>query len=208
VLAPTIEVSPGRQRNTVEREDLVVGRGFHPFAVRAANRHAGDGGPRLARFEGLDQSRHRAFAVVQHDRVDGGGGEGGGIRGGCVSADDQRHVRRDTPDAGDELEHVFGLEGMHRCHADEFRTLREVVLDRTAEAKIDQRDVVTAGLERGRDVLHAERLDSEEGTEAEPFVAWNGTEQQYVHESNRQVSTEVLYSRPATRVPSGISCSL
>ena len=39
-----------------------------------------------------------------------------------------------------------------------------------------------AGFERGRDVLHAERLDSEERPEAESFVCRNGAQQQDVHD--------------------------
>ena len=57
----------------------------------------------------------------------------------------------------------------------------QVVLERAAEAQVGERDGVAARFERGRDVLHAERLDAEERAEAEAFVARHGTQQQDVH---------------------------
>ena len=103
-----------------------------------------------------------------------------------MSADDERNVGRRTPDSGDEIQHVLRLERVHRRDADEPGTLLQVVLDRTAEAEIDERDVVPARLERGGDVLHAERLDAEERSETEAFVSGDGTKQQHTHGGNRQ----------------------
>jgi hypothetical protein len=105
-----------------------------------------------------------------------------------VSADDERTSgdarrirRRDRA--------RFRLERVHRRDADEPGTLLQVVLDRTAEAKIDERDVVAARFERGGDVLHAERLDAEEAAETEAFVSRDGTKQQHTHGSTGQINT-------------------
>ena len=40
---------------------------------------------------------------------------------------------------------------------------------------------MTGGLERGRDVLHPERLDSEERTQTKTFVCRDWSEQQDAH---------------------------
>ena len=45
---------------------------------------------------------------------------------------------------------------------------------------------MAARFERGRDVLHAERFDAEERTEAEAFVARDGTQQEDVHDRKRE----------------------
>ena len=146
-------------------------------------------------LEGLDQPRHRSLAVVEHDRVDGGARERRRIGGGRVTADDDRYVGRDSANPSHELQHVVGLERMHRRDADEIRTRIEVVLDRTAETQIDERDLVPARLERGGDVFHAERFDAEERSETEALVSGNGTKQQDSHGRVARV-TQVLYSAP------------
>ena len=85
------------------------------------------------------------------------------------------------------------------------RRRAHLVLERAAEAEIGQRDAVAAGFERRGDVLHAERLDAEEGTEAEPLVAGNGTQQQNIHARRARVTRDAgCY----TAVPAFIVVSL
>ena len=62
------------------------------------------------------------------------------------------------------------------------RLSRSTRVERAAESEVGQRDAVSVPLERRGDVLHAERLDAEERTEAESLVAWNRTKKQDVHE--------------------------
>jgi hypothetical protein len=49
------------------------------------------------------------------------------------------------------------------------------------EAEIGKRDVVPARFERRRDVLHAERLDSEEWTQSKTLVRRYGPKQEDSH---------------------------
>ena len=56
--------------------------------------------------------------------------------------------------------------------------------ERTREAEIGERHAMPARFERGRDVLHAERLDAKERSEAEAFVRRHGPQQQNVHVSS------------------------
>ena len=148
----------------------------HRAVARPRLHEPGNRRRRGAPLERLDRPRHRPLAVVEHDRrrrrrVE----ERRGIRGGGVSADDDRHVGRSAPHARDERQHVVGLERVHAGDADERRAAAlQVVLDRTAEPQIGERDAMPAGFERGGDVFHAERLDAEERTEPEPFVAGTG----------------------------------
>src|SRR5262245_3838701 len=82
--------------------------------------------------------------------------------------------------------HFVGFERMHGGDAHQSRTrLSHVVLERTAEAQVSQGDVVAPGFKRGRDVLHAERLYSEEGAQAETLVSRYWPEQQDVHAERR-----------------------
>ena len=62
------------------------------------------------------------------------------------------------------------------------------MFERRAEAEIGERDAVAARFERGRDVLHAERLDAEERAETEALVARNRTQQQDLHVAERRVN--------------------
>ena len=64
---------------------------------------------------------------------------------------------------------------MHGRDTDEPRAILQVVLDRTAEAKIDKGDIVAARFERGGDVFHAQGFDAEERSETEAFVSRDGT---------------------------------
>ena len=99
-----------------------------------------------------------------------------------MAADDDRHVRREPPDVGRQRQHFVGLEGVHGGDADQRRTdAPHQVFERATEAEIGQRHAVSLHLESRGDVFHAERLDAEERTETESFVAGNRTEQQDVH---------------------------
>ena len=68
------------------------------------------------------------------------------------------------------------------------------MLERAAEPQIDEGHPVAARLERGRDVLHAERLDAEERTEAEALVSRDWSEQQDVHRERPSVTRLRWYS--------------
>ena len=104
-----------------------------------------------------------------------------------MAADDDRHVRREPRTSRASAEHLVGLERVHAGDADERRArASQLLLDGAAEAQIGDRDAVAARLERGGDVLHAERLDAEERTEAEAFVSWDRTQQQDVHGRTRK----------------------
>ena len=70
------------------------------------------------------------------------------------------------------------------------RVCAHLVLERSTEAEVGERDAMAAGLERRGDVLHAERLDAKEGTQAEPLVTRNGTQQQNVHARGARVTRE------------------
>ena len=106
-----------------------------------------------------------------------------------MPADEDERVGRSATHAADEGERVVDLERVHAGDADHARARGpEIVLDGTRETQIAQRDVVAAGFERGADVLHPERFDSEERTEAEAFVAGHGPQQQHVHGRSVRVS--------------------
>jgi hypothetical protein len=99
-----------------------------------------------------------------------------------MPADENEDVRRVSAHAAHERQHVVNLERVHARDADDSRPdRREDALDGPGEAQIAQRDTVAARFERRADVLHAERFDAEEGTEAESLVAWRRTQEQKVH---------------------------
>ena len=100
-----------------------------------------------------------------------------------MAADDDRHLRRQRAHPRRERQHFVGFERVHRGDADQLpgRAARMLLFERATESEVGERDPVAAGLERGGDVFHAERLDAKERTEAEPFVAGNGTQQQHIH---------------------------
>ncbi len=80
-------------------------------------------------------------------------------------------------------QYIVGLERVHGRNADERGTLAvDVVLERPAEAQVGERDIVPVSFERGRDVLHAERFDAEEGAESVPFVPRDRAQQQDLHD--------------------------
>ncbi len=108
-----------------------------------------------------------------------------------MPADDDRHLGRERADLRGKRQHVVGFERVHRGDADERGPGRaHLVLERSTEAEIGQRDAMAAGFERRGDVLHAERLDAKEGTEAEPLVAGNGTQQQHIHARGARVTRD------------------
>ena len=79
------------------------------------------------------------------------------------------------------------------------------MLERATESQICNRDAMPARLERRRDVLHAERLDSKERTEAKTVVRRHGTQQQNAHfwRLAREPSTEtdgILAALPRVRL--------
>jgi hypothetical protein len=89
---------------------------------------------------------------------------------------------RERRDLSSELEHLVALERVHRGNAHEIGpALGDDAGERPAEAEVGKRDAMPRGLERGGDVLHAERLDAEERAEAEAFVGRDGPEQEDVH---------------------------
>src|SRR6185436_7658863 len=63
---------------------------------------------------------------------------------------------------------------------------------------------MTAGFERGRDVLETERLDLEERTEAETVVARHGTEQQDVHRESCEAIIAIHADQGGARI-SGVA---
>jgi hypothetical protein len=102
-----------------------------------------------------------------------------------VAADDHRHRRRERADAPRERVHLVGLESVHRGDPDHGGTRApNLCRERPAEAEIGERHPMPARLERGRDVLHPERLDAEERSEPEALVRRHGTQQQDVHVSS------------------------
>ena len=105
------------------------------------------------------------------------------IRCGGVAADDDRHARQQRSHALRRARPLrrFRARASPRCRRAPGRDAANVRGERTAEAKVGQRDAVAARLERRRDVFHAERLDAEEGAEPEAFVRGHGPQQQNVH---------------------------
>ena len=179
--APAIDVVSGWTGHVVEREHVVVGGRAHPRSVGSPGGDTRNRRPVTAPSDRVDESRHCALTIVQNNRVDRRAGEGRGIGGRGMSADDERNPGRGAADSGPEGQHVLGLERVHCRDTDEPWTVPQVMFDRTAEAKIDERDVVPARFERGGDVLHAEGFDAKERSETEAFVSRNGTKQQHTH---------------------------
>ena len=146
---------------------------------------------RLPAFECRAQSRHHAFTLVDHDRGHVARQKWTWIRGRRVPANNDGHVRRERADLCGQCQHVVGFECVHRGNADERRSrLAQLVLERSTEAEVGERDAMAAGFEGRGDVLHAKRLDAKEGTQAEPLVIRNGTQQENVHARGARVTRE------------------
>ncbi len=186
---PGCDVMAGGMRHQVELEGIasIARRGRpDPGAIRSPDGDPWHRGQRLPPLERFDDSWHRPLAVVQHDGVDRGSSERCGIRRRGVPADNQRHVRGDGTDPRDQVEHVVGLERVHRGDADDARPLAEIPLDAAGEAQVGERHLMAACLERSGDVLHPERLDAEERTEAEALVTRDRPQQEDAHRSGRR----------------------
>ena len=91
----------------------------------------------------------------------------------------------------------FRARACRRCRPAPGRERRaDVVLERSAESEIGQRDAWPAGLERGGDVLHAERLDAEEGPRPKRSLPGTGRSSSTLHGATRRVAQRraVIYS--------------
>ena len=107
---------------------------------------------------------------------------GVGIRRRGVAADDDRDVRDDH--ARTRLASASTSSVSSACIAaipTRPGRARRRCVSSEREAQIGERDLVPARFERRRDVLHPERLDSEERTQAETFVRGHRTKEKDSH---------------------------
>jgi hypothetical protein len=101
------------------------------------------------------------------------------------------------PDPRGELEDVVGFERVHAGNPDKPRPERaQVMFDGSAEPQIRDRDTMAFRFERGRDVLHAKRLDAKERTEAEFLATRYRPEKEDVHGETPQRNTRLIAAPP------------
>ena len=193
-----------RQRNLVELEGRRIrGRRDH-LARLLPHRQARNLAQRPAGLDGVRYPRHRPLAVVENHGIDGIEQKGMRVGRRGVPADDDGHAWRELSNAPRQRHDVVGFERVHGGDADEARrTTRgaQLMFERAAESQIGERHRVAAGFERGRDVLHAERLDAEERTQPETLVPGHRTQQEYVHGSavKRNIEAQRGASKRADR---------
>ena len=183
LLAPCVDVMPRRQRNVVELQRPGLARGLHHLAVRAAQRKAGN---RAERYAALESVAHVAAALFRRRparrRSSPRRGTALDTRPRCGRRRQSARPGASRADAADEVDDLVGFERVHRGDADEGRTRRaDLRGDRRREPQVRERHAMTARLERRRDVFHAERLDAEERSEAEPLVRGDRAQKQDVH---------------------------
>jgi hypothetical protein len=179
---PAVHQPARGERDGVERERLGARRRRLYATGTIRNGHARHAAQRLSPLHGFSNLRQDPLAIIEHHRIDGAAEKGRGVGGRRVSSHDDWHVRRKAPHPPRERKDLVGLERMHGRNSD-YRRARPAhfPLDRAAEAQVRDGDPVATGLERSGDVLHAERFDAEERTEAESFVLGNRAEQEDVH---------------------------
>jgi hypothetical protein len=146
--------------------------------AKAEARH---GAERSAVLESIGHSRQNRLAVVYDHRRNFGGKERRRIRRRGVTANDDRHFGRQRAHATNQREHFIGFERVHRRDADQRWTRDAQNFSERAEAQIGERHMMPLRFERRRDVLHAERLDAEERTEAETLIRRHRTQQKDSH---------------------------
>ena len=180
--APAIDQVPRRERHGIELERLGMGGGPDHRCILAAHCDPGDalqGAPCLQRIYDLWND---ALSIVENDGIDVGREERFRVGGCRMAAEHDWHTGRELAHAARKRQHFVGLERVHAGDADEPRSRGpELVFEGTREAKIGDGDLMAARLQRRGDVLHAKRLDAEEGTEAEPIVPGNRAQEQDVH---------------------------
>lgn len=180
-MPPYADVMASRQRNLVERE--LTGCPFgKPFsAVCIGETQARYGGERAAALERLDDPRQHPLSIIHDNRRNLRREEGTRIRRRGVTANDNRYVWRQRAHTPSQRQHFVGFEGVHRRDAHEPGTRNAQMFFERAEAQIGNGHLMPMRFERRRDVLHPERFDSEEGTEAKALVRRHRTQQKDSH---------------------------
>ncbi len=135
----------------------------------------------------IRQLRHDKLTIVDRHGVDAGHEEGQRIRPSRMPSHNDEGIRTQSSNVIAQRQDFIGLERMHARNPDQRRTDGpKKVIDRLAVSQIGDRRAVTARFERRGDVLKAERLDREEGTESEAIVLRLGTQEQDVHTTPRE----------------------
>jgi hypothetical protein len=129
----------------------------------------------LRSLECVGESRKRSLTVIDANRVDAFDAERLRESGGGMPSDRYERLGNRRSNASNERQNVVRFERMHARDSNEpGSAFLQMVLYGPCETKVQKVHVMTAVDETASDVLHSERLDPEERSEAETLVARHG----------------------------------